>query len=206
MNESLYTDINSSVSGIAAVEPILTASEGNNVTSTFTRDGYTRDITSLNVTYQIEGVPLTADLVDNYPILPTNITAGSNLQAGDSGDVLLSENNSAYFGVGVGGSVNILGQSFTVVGIYSPSSVGNAQTLYMNLSDAQSVTNNTGYITSLTVFAQNSDVVSQVDTTLTAMHPELTVTTPQERESSLQTLESTYSTELASAQASNNQT
>ena len=75
---------------------------------------------------------------------------------------LLSENNSAYFGAGVGDSVTILGQSFTVVGIYSPSSVSDTQTLYMNLSDAQAITNNTGYITSLTVFAQNSDVVSQV--------------------------------------------
>ncbi len=32
MNESLYTDINTTISGIAAVEPILQASEGQNVT------------------------------------------------------------------------------------------------------------------------------------------------------------------------------
>src|SRR5208283_1082049 len=132
MNESLYNDINTTISGIASVEPILQASEGNNVTRNLDFNGYTRTITTLDVTYEIEGVPLTADLVDNYPILPTNLTAGSNLQAGDSGDVLLSENNSAYFGVGVGDSVSILGQSFTVVGIYSPSSVSETQTLYMS--------------------------------------------------------------------------
>ena len=50
--------------------------------------------------YVIEGIPLTPDLVNNYPILPTNITSGRNLQAGDTGVVLLSENNSAYFDVG----------------------------------------------------------------------------------------------------------
>ena len=122
-------------------------------------------------------IPLTASLVDNYPILPTNITDGRNLQAGDSGVVLLSENNSAYFGAGVGDAVTILGQSFTVVGIYSPSSVSETQTLYMNLSDAQAITNNTGYITSLTVFAQSSGVVSQVASSISSLHPELTVTT-----------------------------
>src|SRR5208283_2707984 len=137
MNESLYTDINSTISGIAAVEPILQASEGTNVTSTLSFNGYTRDITRLAVNYTIEGIPLTSSLVDNYPILPTNITAGSNLQAGDSGDVLLSENNSAYFNAGVGDTITILNQTFTVVGIYSPSSVSDTQTLYMNLSDAQ---------------------------------------------------------------------
>ena len=206
MNESLYTDINSTISGVAAVEPILQASEGNNVTRNLAFNGYTRTITTLDVTYTIEGVPLTASLVDNYPILPTNITAGSNLQAGDSGDVLLSENNSAYFGAGVGDSVTILGQSFTVVGIYSPSSVSDTQTLYMNLSDAQAITNNTGYITSLTVFAQNSDVVSSVASAISSLHPELTVTTAQDRESALSTEESSYTTALANANASDSQT
>ncbi|MGD0994868.1 MAG: FtsX-like permease family protein [Candidatus Bathyarchaeia archaeon] len=206
MNESLYTDINSSISGVAAVEPILQASEGNNVTRNLDFNGYTRTITTLDVTYQIEGIPLTASLVDNYPILPTNITVGSNLQAGDSGVVLLSENNSAYFGAGVGDAVTILGQSFTVVGIYSPSSVSDTQTLYMNLSDAQAVTNNTGYITSLTVFAQNSDVVSTVASSISTLHPELTVTTAQDRESALSTEESGYTTALANANASDSQT
>ena len=32
MNESLYTDINNTISGVAAVEPILQASEGSNET------------------------------------------------------------------------------------------------------------------------------------------------------------------------------
>src|SRR5208337_5061457 len=150
MNESLYSDINSSISGVAAVEPILQASEGQNVTQNLSFNGYSQSITRLDVEYTIEGVPLTDSLIGNYPILPTNITAGSNLQAGDSGGVLLSENNSAYFGAGVGDSVTILGQSFTVVGIYNPSSVSDTQTLYMNLSDAQAITNNTGMITSLT--------------------------------------------------------
>jgi putative ABC transport system permease protein len=206
MNESLYTDIDTTISGVAAVEPILQASEGQNVTSTVSFNGYSRDITRLNVEYTIEGIPLSSDLVNNYPVLPINITAGRNLQAGDSGVVLLSENNSAYFDKGVGDSVTILGQSFTVVGVYSPSSLSTTQTLYMNLSDAQTITNNTGYITSIVVFAQNTDVVSQVQTAISSLHPELTVTTGQDRESQLSTEESSYTTALANAQASDSKT
>ena len=206
MNESLYSDINSTITGVATVEPILQASEGQNVTSTVSFNGYTRDITRLAVDYTIEGIPLTSDLIGNYPVLPTNITAGVNLQAGDTGKVLLSENNSAYFNVGVGDPIAILGQTFTVVGIYSPSSVSQTQTLFLNLSDAQTITNNTGYITSLAVFAQNTDAVSEVATSISSLHPELTVTTDQTRLTQLQTLQSTYNTELATAQSANSQT
>jgi len=206
MNESLYSDINSTISGVAAVEPILQASEGQNVTTTVSFNGYSRDITRLAVNYTIEGIPLTSDLVDNYPILPTNITSGSNLQAGAIGEVLLSENNSAYFNAGVGDTINILNQPFTVVGIYNPSAVSQTQTLFMNLSDAQAITNNTGYITSLAVFAENADAVSGVATSISSLHPELTVTTDQARLTQLQTLQTTYNTELATAQSANSQT
>ncbi len=206
MNESLYTDINSTISGVADVEPTLQASEGQNVTSTVSFNGYSRDITRLDVEYTIEGIPLTSDLINNYPVLPTNITSGTNLQVGDTRKVLLSENNSAYFNAGVGDTISILGQTFTVVGIYSPSSVAQTQTLFMNLDDAQAITNNTGYITSLVVFAQNADAVSGVATAISALHPELTVTTDQTRLTQLQTLQTTYNSELATAQSANNQT
>jgi putative ABC transport system permease protein len=72
----------------------------------------------------------------------------------------------------------------------------------MNLSDAQVVTNNTGYITSLRVFAQSSDVVTQVASSISSLHPELTVTTGQERLTQLQAVQSTYNTALENAQAS----
>jgi putative ABC transport system permease protein len=198
MNESLYTDINNTVSGIAAVEPMLTASEGTNETVSFMGRSFTRQITE----YTIEGIPLTSELVGNYPVLNTNITEGRNLQAGDSGVVVLSENNSKYFGVGVGDSVSILDHAFTVVGIHGITSASDRLVLYMNLSDAQEITNNTGYITSIRVFADNADAVSSVANTISSMHSELTVTTGQERLSQLQAIESTYTEALTNAQAS----
>jgi putative ABC transport system permease protein len=202
MNESLYYDI-SSIEGVAAVAPILQASEGQNQTITAPNG---RTFTRLVPDYVIEGIPLTSDLVENYPILPSNITAGRNLQAGDSGVVLLSENNTAFFGVGVGDTVTILDQDFTVIGIHGSSGVSDTTTLYMNLSDAQSLTNNTGYITSLYVFANDSSIVTDVANAISSLHPELTVSTAQQRLDQLQALQTNYNTALENAEASVSQT
>jgi putative ABC transport system permease protein len=198
MNESLYSDI-ANVSGVAAVENILTASEGSsNQTTTFMG----RTFTTLITDYTIEGVPLTSDLISGYTILPTNITSGRALEADESGVVLLSENNSKFFDVGIGDSVTIVNETFTVVGIYTPASTTDIQTLYMNLSDAQRITNNTGYITSMKVFTTNADIVSTVASNITSLHSELTVTTQQERLSQLQQQQTLYQQALTSAQSS----
>jgi len=201
MNESVYSDI-SSIQGVATVVPVLDATEGHNETVSTQFGTFDR----LVADYIIEGLPLTSNLVNNYPILPTNITAGRNLQAGESGVVVLSENNSAYFGVGVGSTVNILGQTFQVVGIHGGSGVSNRQVLYMNLSDAQAVTNNTGMITNLQVFADNSAEVTAVSDAIQAVHSELTVTTAQERLDSIQQAQTFSEQQLQTAQDTLNQT
>ncbi|MEM3377833.1 MAG: FtsX-like permease family protein [Candidatus Bathyarchaeia archaeon] len=200
MNESLYYDI-SSIEGVAAVVPTLTVSQGTNQTI----EMFGRNFTRLIVDYIIEGVPLTST-VNDYPILPTNITAGRNLQAGDSGVVLISANNSAFFGAGVGDIIELLGQTFLVVGIHGSTGVEDQLTLYMNLSDAQSLTNNVGYITGLTVFAESSDVVNDVANAISELHPELTVVTSQQRLQQLETMRTNYETALANAEATLAQT
>jgi putative ABC transport system permease protein len=200
MNETLYDDI-SSIEDVAAVVPTLEVSEGTEQTM----EMMGRSFTSLIVDYVIEGIPLTS-LVDTYPILPTNINAGRNLQAGDSGVVLLSENNTAFFEAEVGDTIEILEQSFEVIGVYEPSGVEDVTTLYMNLSDAQSLTNNTGYITSLTVFADSSDVVTEVANAISSLHPELSVTTGQQRLDQLEAMKTNYEAALENAESTLTQT
>jgi ABC-type antimicrobial peptide transport system permease subunit len=202
MNETLYSDINTTLSGVAAVAPYLQVSEGHNETVTRFGQSFQRLVTE----YVLEGVSLTSDLVNNYPILPTNITSGRKLQAGETGVVLLSENNSAYFGIGVGGTVTILDNPFTVVGIHGTTGVSDRTTVYMSLSDLQSLTNNTGYITGIHVFATGSSVVTDVSTTLSALHPELSVVTAQQRLDALNSMQTTYNSQLEAAQATMNQT
>jgi putative ABC transport system permease protein len=201
MNETLYDDI-SSIEGVATVVPSLQASEGTEQTI----ERFGRSFTNLVPDYVIEGIPLTSSLIDNYPVLPMNITAGRNLQAGDRGVVLLSENNTAFFGAGVGDTIEILGQTFEVIGIHGSTGVEDATTLYMNLSDAQSVTNNTGYITSLTVFADSSDAVTDVATAISSLHPELSVTTGQQRLDQLEAMKTSYETALDNAESTVAQT
>ncbi len=221
MNQSYYDDI-SNVTGVAAVAPVLQVTQGHNqtVTPRFFSSGNgplpsgmpsdaPQIAQSFNVTvpdYIIEGIPLDSELVDNFPVLPANITEGRNLLAEETGKVLLSENNTAYFGKSVGDIVNILGKDFEVVGIHGTSSVSDRQTLYMNLADAQELTNNTGKITTLNVFATSSDEVSSVASAISDLHPELQVTTGQQRLSQLQTMQSLYDAQLTNAQTIMNQT
>jgi len=202
MNESLYSDIGT-IEGVATVAPILQVSEGENQTITAPNG---RTFSRLVPDYVIEGIPLISSLVDNYPILPVNITAGRNLQAEDSGVVLLSENNTVFFGAGVGDTIDILGQTFEVIGIHGSTGVEDMTTLYMNLSDAQSLTNNTGYITSLTVFADSSDVVTEVANAVSSLHPELSVVTGQQRLDQLEALKTNYETALENAESTLSQT
>lgn len=197
MNETYYADI-ANVSAVSAVAPVLVASEGHNVTF---NTPFGQALTRMQPDYVVEGLPLTSNLVDNYPILPTNITAGRNLKAGDTGVVLLSENNSAFFGASVGDTISILGQGFQVIGIHGSSSVSDRTTLYMNLSDAQTVTNNTGYVTTLHVFAKTAGDVSSVADAVSSLHPELDVTTSEERLEQLRNLQSSYQTQLQNSQS-----
>jgi putative ABC transport system permease protein len=201
MNETLYDDI-SSIESVAAVVPTLQVSQGTNQTMEMMGRSFTRLVPD----YVIEGLPLTSSLVDNYPILPTNIIAGRNLRAGDTGVVLLSENNTAFFNTGVGDTIDILDQSFEVVGVYESSGVEDETTLYMNLSDVQSLTSNTGYITSLIVFADSSDVVTTVANAISSLHPELSVVTGQQRLDQLEAMQTNYETALENAETTLAQT
>jgi len=201
MNETLYSDV-SSLENVAAVTLTLEASEGTEQTMEMMGRSFTRLVPD----YVIKGVSLTSALFGSYSILPTNITDGRNLQAGDIGVVLLSENNTAFFDAGVGDAINILDRSFKVIGVYAPSGVEDVMNLYMNLSDAQSVTNNTGYITSITVFAESSDVVTDVANAISSLHPELSIVTGQQRLNQLEAMKTNYETALNNAESTVAQT
>jgi hypothetical protein len=86
----------------------------------------------------ISGAPLNASFMDRYASffapspLPSNITEGRSLQAGDSGVIVLDEVIANNLGVGVGETINLFGQNFTVVGIQG----GESQIAYLS-EDAQ---------------------------------------------------------------------
>ena len=131
--------------------------------------------------YEVYGIPLDPSFVDNYPtILPSNITAGRNLQAGDSGVVVLQEIVANYFGVGVDDTVDILGQTFKVVGIqgrgsYQGLAQYNVTAAYMSLNEAQIITNTTGQATTFIVFADSIDTVGEIGNNIQTAYPNLRV-------------------------------
>jgi putative ABC transport system permease protein len=186
MNETDYTNL-TSISDVTAVIPILDQAENNS-----------------GFAYNIYGIPLdNASLLSTYSLLlPSNITAGRNLQAGDGGVVVLQERVANYFGVGVGGTVSILGQNFNVVGIEGYDPV-NETAAYMSLTDAQTLTSNIGNVTSYKVFVDNVNNVQSVATEkIGVIYPKLSVSIAASLVDSVIQMQTQTSEELQMAQAS----
>ena len=162
MNISDYTEL-SSIPNVTADIPILRQD--------------IKDPKNQNITlYDVYGIPLDASTVDSYPsVLPSNITAGRNLRAGDSGVVVLQELVADQLGVNVGGTVNILGYNFEVVGIqrqgeYQGLIDYNVTAAFMNLEDAQRITNTTGQATKFFIFANEADNVMGIKGSITELY------------------------------------
>jgi len=143
-------------------------------------------------------VPLNDSSYSKKPdILPSNITAGRNLQVGDSGVIVVDEyaakdfrfsplyetsedyeNDMAKFLAkdyvfNVGDSFEISGHKFTIVGIegYSPEKGSHGVT--MSLEDAQTVTGKAGLVSKYFIFVDNVESVSPVVTRIQNLDPEL---------------------------------
>jgi len=208
MNESIIYYLRS-ISGVQTVVPLLEKPEGTYENGT-TR--YGRPFSRLRVEYMIEGVPLNSSLIDNYSILPTNITAGRNLKENDTGVVLLGENNTGYFGAEVGDKASIAGSYFTVVGVHGASGYMDNMMLYMNITDAQRITGLTGEISTLDIYTESSSdvtsVANQINATLSAMYGsgELSVSTPATRLARIDEYENQSATMLNEAEATLSQT
>ena len=188
MNVTGYANL-TSISGVVNVIPIFDQAANDS-----------------DFAYNIYGVPLgNASLLSMYSLLlASNLTAGRNLQAGDSGVVVLQERVADHFNVTVGGTVNILNQTFQVVGIegYTPLNETDA---YMNLNDAQTVTNNTGDVTDFKVFADNVTIVEDVANKISIMYPKLSVSIAASLVDSVIQMQTQTNEELQMTQASMSQ-
>ncbi|MDR0461215.1 MAG: ABC transporter permease [Nitrososphaerota archaeon] len=125
--------------------------------------------------YDVYGIPLEADILNKYPsVLPSNITVGRNLVAGDRGVVVLDEIVAGNWSVGVGDTVKVLGQDFTVVGIKGYGKLGldsSAIGVFMSIEEAQRITNNLGKISFLQIFANDAENAESIETTIKSLYP-----------------------------------
>jgi putative ABC transport system permease protein len=206
MNETVVDEI-CSIDGVKDVVEFLEASSEETTSETMNGPGG-RNFTISRAVYTITGVSLNSSLIDNYSILPTNITEGRPLQEGDSGVVIMTSNLTDYFGVEVGEKVAIYGEYFKVVGIYEPSGQGSAEAraLYMNVTDAQTITDNTGNVSRLDLYAESASDVNDIADEIEVAYSDLTVTTYEKRLSNLESMQERYTENLSNAQSALSQT
>ena len=188
MNVTDYSNL-TSIPHVVAVIPLLDKTE---------YDG--------NYSYDVCGIPRdNASLLSSYPlVLPSNITSGRSLQVGDSGVVVLQERVAAHFGVTIGGTVDILNQTFQVVGVegYTPQNETGA---FMSFNDAQRITNDTGNATSFDVFADQVGNVQATANKISIMYPKLSVSIAQNLVDSVMQMQTQTNEQLQMAQATINQ-
>jgi putative ABC transport system permease protein len=206
VEESVANEIRT-ISGVKDVVEFITVSSSETTSQTINGPGG-RTFTISRPVYTITGVTLNSSFIDDYSILPTNITAGENLHEGDSGVVLLSSNLTDYFGVGVGDNVEMYGESFTVVGVYDAAGQGSIsqsnmeeRSAYMNITDVQTAAALTGNVSRLDVYAENVSDVDSIAEVISAAYTSLQVTTYKDRLSQLDNMQTMYSETLTSAQA-----
>jgi putative ABC transport system permease protein len=197
INGSAVDDIEA-MEGVKDIVPILEKTEGTNQTRETPRGTFQ----ILVPDYTIVGIPLNSSLIEDHSLLPTDIVEGRNLREGDSGVVLLSTNNTEYFSAGVGAEISVLGNYFTVIGVYQPTDSRASINLYMNITDAQAITGLTGQLSRLDVYAQDQSYVDEIVSNIQALYPELTLTTYETRLSQLESMQGMYQTTLQNAQTS----
>jgi putative ABC transport system permease protein len=199
-NETVGDEIRT-IEGVKDVVPFLEKS--SNETTSETISTPRGEFTISRPLYTITGVCLNSTFIDDYSILPTNITAGRNLLEGDSGVVLMSLNLSEYYDVGVGDNVEISGVSFTVVGIYNSTGQGitGSRTVYMNITDAQTITGQVGNVSRFDVYAEDVSYVDSIADVIKAAYSDLYVTTYEDRLANLQTALNNAESTLAQTQA-----
>jgi len=205
VNETVVDEIRS-IEGVKDVVEFLEAS--SNETTSETISTPRGDFTVSRPICTITGVSLNSSFIENYSILPTEITSGRNLHEADSGVVLVSSNLTSYLGIEVDDEVEIYGESFTVVGIFEPTSQGRFETriAYMNISDAQRITGNVGNVSRLDVYAESASDVDGIADVIEATYTDLYVTTYKDRLANLERMQEMYTETLSNAQSTIAQT
>jgi putative ABC transport system permease protein len=202
INESLIVEIEV-LEGADVVIPFFEKTEGTNQTVT---TPFGTDVEMLVPDYTIVGVVLDNEIINNYNVLPNTILEGRNLEEGDTKAVLLSLNSTDYFGAGVGDQVNILGYTFTVVGIYDETDILGMNRVYMSLPEAQAITDSEGQISNIDVYATDESAVSNLALEISALSENLTITTYETRLSGIEARADVAKQNLELAESTLNQT
>ncbi len=206
VNETVVDGIGT-IEGVKDVVPFFETSSEETTSETISGPGG-RTFTISRPVYTITGVCLNSSFINSYSILPTNITLGRNLSEGDSGVILASSNFADYFVLTVGDEVEVYGQYFTIIGIYeSPSeSRMETRTVYLNISDAQMITDNVGNASRVDVHVVDVSYVDEIAEVIEVTYSDLSVTTYKDRLENIENMQEMYEENLNSAESTLAQT
>jgi len=180
MNLTDYYDKLCLIPHVEKVIPILRETQWEPGREYYIEEKYIEEVATY--LYDIYGIPLETNLIEKYPsILPSNIIAGRNLVAGDRGVVVLDEIVAGNWSASVGDKVNILGQTFTVVGIKGPGRMGlnpmYTVGVFMSIEEAQKITNHSGKVSLFQIFADTAGNVDSIEANIKSLYPNTTITT-----------------------------
>jgi putative ABC transport system permease protein len=206
VNETVVDEIRT-IEGVKDVVPFFETSSEETTSETISGPGG-RDFTISRPVYAITGVCLNSSLINTYSILPTNITSGRNLSEGDSGVIVASSNFADYYGAAIGDEVEVYGEHFAVVGIYESPSASRMETrtVYMNISDAQMITDNVGNASRIDVYAVDVSYVDGIAQVIEAAYSDLSVTTYKDRLANIENMQGMYEETLNNAESTLAQT
>jgi len=95
-------------------------------------------------------------------ITPGQVTKGRYFRSGAVREAVLNESYASREGIEIGGTVELGGMSFTVVGIAQTPLGGQSSDVYLKLSQLQELADRTGRVNTVYVRAESADVVGAV--------------------------------------------
>jgi ABC-type antimicrobial peptide transport system permease subunit len=129
--------------------------------------------------FSVEGVDPSGSNVG--PLTATTVTAGRAFTSADVGKnvVILDSTYATSASLAVGGTVAIAGKDFSIVGLVASNSsdATTASNTYIPLDVAQTLSTNTGKVTTIYVTAASSANIPQIQSDLKAALPDATVKT-----------------------------
>ncbi len=165
LNQTLAGEI-SSMAGVDAVVSQLQSMVSLPSDTASDQMGFRRNF------LQIIGVQLDASIPEERNPLPSNLVEGRQLGEDDAGGIMIGSNLGEQLGIGAGDAIELGDSTFQVVGVYGSATIsGSDQTralrfspsqAYMLLSDAQSLFDMAGQVSSVRVFAISVDEVDRI--------------------------------------------
>jgi putative ABC transport system permease protein len=116
---------------------------------------------------------------------------GSLFSNGSTDEVIIGKNEAKSLNKTVGDTINLYGKDFKITGIYETGNIMQDQNVFMPINTLQSLTNNTGRISSVYVKIADNANATTVSKAITNAYPGLSTTTAADQASRMNSITDT---------------